>query len=289
LDAALQLMPDLLPALFQRAHLHLSLGEHEAARRDFDAILKQSPDFAPAFIGRSVAWEQAGNLEQSENDFGEATQAAPQDAENLELARLLLNASAAHSSQQFEKAVAYATEAIQQDPENLQAYQIRAVAYWYSEQFVEAVDDFSHLVQSADDADRGYYSGRGQVYAELGEYDKALEDLDRAVAMARENGPSAALAYSLNGRGRALTGLGRSEDAERDFAESLQLKPDNAWLHFNRGLFYLENGQTENAAACFDLSLHVSSPPLTPRKQSRASGFLKKIAQSQRSEDEEEI
>ena len=215
--------------------------------------------------------------------MAEAAHAAPEHAESLEVYRLVLNASAAHDNQQYDQAVACATEAIQHDPDSLQAYQIRAAAYWYSERFVEAVDDYSHLIASAEEAHGVYYSGRGQVYAELGEYEKALEDLNRAVALARETGPSAGLAYSLNGRGRALTGLGRYEEAEQDFAESLRLKPENAWLHFNRGLLYLESGQPEKAATCFELSLNVASPALTPRKQARARGFLAKMAQSRES------
>ena len=283
LDAALQVRPELIPALFQRAQLNLSLGAFGAARNDFEAIIEQSPEAAFAYIGRSVAWEKLGNLEQSEKDLGEATHAAPEHAESLEVYRLVLNASAAHNNRQYDQAAAFATEAIQLDPGSLQAYQIRAAAYWYSERFVEAVDDYSHLIATAEETHEAYYSGRGHVYAELGEYEKALEDLNRAVVLAREMGHSAGLAYSLNGRGRALTGLGRYEEAEQDFAESLQIKPENAWLHFNRGLLYLECGQPEKAATCFDLSLNATGPRLTPRKMARARGFLTKMAQSRKS------
>lgn len=281
LDAALQVSPDLVSALYQRAQLHLSLGEHSAARRDFDAILAQFPEATFAYIGRSVAWEQAGNQEQSERDLAEATQAAPEEAHRLEVFRLVLNASAAHESQHFDKAVAYATEALEIDPDSVPAYHFRAAAYWYSERFVEAIDDYSHLIAAIEDAAQRPYNARGQAYAELGEFEKALDDLDRAIATARENGSSAQLAYALNGRGRALTGLRRYAEAERDFAESLKLKPDNAWLHFNRGLLYLASGQPEAAATCLGLALNVTGPPLTPRKRARARGFLAKMTRAQ--------
>jgi tetratricopeptide (TPR) repeat protein len=274
LDAALQLAPDLIPALFQRGQLHLSLGEHEAACRDFDAILRQDPDLAFAFIGRSVAPEQAGDLEQSARDAEEAAQAAPLEADELELARLLMNAAAAHAGEQFQKAVDYATQAIELMPDRHAPYRVRAAAYWYSEHFVEALEDYQHLLSCLEEPDAGTYNGRGQVYAELGEFELALADLERAVDLARDGGAAAQLAYCLNGRGRALTGLGRYEEAERDFTESLRLRPDNAWLHYNRGLLYLSRGEPAHASACFDLALHVAKPKLTPRKLARARGFL---------------
>ncbi len=274
LDAALQLAPDLIPALFQRGQLHLSLGEHEAARRDFDAVLEQDPDSAFAFIGRSVAREQAGDLEQSARDADEATQSDPLKAEELELARLLMNATAAHAKQQFDKAAAYATEAIELDPQREEAYRIRAAAHWCFEQFVEALEDYDCFLERVDDPDAGCYNGRGQVYAEMGEFELALGDLDRAVAMARDGGSTANLAYCLNGRGRALTGLERYDEAEQAFEESLRLRPDNAWLHYNRGLLYVARGEPAQAVACFELALHVSKPGLTPRKSARAKGFL---------------
>ena len=273
LDSALQLEPDLIPALFQRAHLHLSLGQYEAARQDFDDVLQNDPDATSAFIGRSVAWEQAGDLEAAERDIDEAAQAAPQNAEQLELGRLLLTAWTAHNNQQFDKAVTCATQAIELNPDCLDAYRLRASAHWYSEQFVEALDDYCHLIETDEQLKPSDFNGRGQVYAEMGECEQALEDLTRAIELARVEAGSN-LAFCLNGRGRALTGLKRFDEAEADFVESLRLKPDNAWLHFNRGLLYLAKEERENAVACFELSLSVSNPALPPRKKARAQGFL---------------
>ncbi len=280
LDAALLAAPDLDAALFQRGHLHLTQGDYEAARRDFDAILQQQPDAPMAILGRSVAWEQAGDFDRSALDAAEAAQAAAPYAEEIELARLLMNASVAHANEQYDKAIAYATEAIQQSPDCLVAYRYRAGAYWYSEQFVEALEDFTHLRDCLDEPDAGVLNGCGQVQAELGEFDEAVEDLTHAVDLARQEGSEAYLPYCLNGRGRALTGLGRYDEAERDFVESLRLKPDNAWLHYNRGLLLLARNEPEHARACFELALHVQHPKLPARKRARVAGFLERMLRS---------
>lgn len=277
LDAALLAAPNLDAALFQRGHLYLTQGDYEAARRDFDAILRQQPDAPMAILGRSVAWEQAGDFDQSALDAAEAAQAAAPYAEEIELARLLMNASVADANEQYDKAIAYATEAIALSPDCLVAYRYRAGAYWYSDQFVEALEDYTHLRDCLDEPDAGVLNGCGQVQAELGEYQQAWEDLNRAVALARQQGSEAYLPYCLNGRGRALTGLGRYDEAERDFAESLQLKPDNAWLHYNRGLLLVAQNEPDQARFCFELALHVQHPKLPARKRARVAGFLAKL------------
>ena len=54
------------------------------------------------------------------------------------------------------------------------AYRLRACAYWYSEQFVEAIDAFTWLIEN--EASPGDLCSRGQAWEELGEFDKALEE-----------------------------------------------------------------------------------------------------------------
>ncbi len=92
------------------------------------------------------------------------------------------------------------------------------------------------------------------------------------------------MAYSLNGRGRALAALGRLEEAEEAFRESLKLRPENAWLHFNRGLMYAEQNKLNQALACFELALSVESPKLPPGKRRRATGFINKLRGNQESQ-----
>ncbi len=207
------------------------------------------------------------------------TQTSPEHAEPIQIMRLLMKASLAHHGQQYEEAIQAATEVIDLDSENTIAYRYRASAYWYSEQFVEALLDYTHLIETQEVPNPGVFSGRGQVYAELGDFDQALKDLEKAVEMARAS-DSSGLPFSLNGLGRALTGLGRLDEAEVAFRESLSLQPDNAWLHFNRGLLYLAKNEPQHAGHCFDLSLRLTNPRLSPRKHSRAQAFVERLKNS---------
>ena len=61
------------------------------------------------------------------------------------------------------------------------------------------------------------YINRGVSYADLGEYERAIEDYDEAIRL----DPQSARAY-IN-RGNAYDGLGKSEEAERDYAKAKEL------------------------------------------------------------------
>ena len=163
------------------------------------------------------------------------------------------------------------------DEECLPAYAIRAGAYWYSEQLVEAIDDFTRLIEENHD-DFHALAGRGQVYAELGEFDLALADLERAIALGQKRGGKTGLAYAHNGRALVLAGLGRLDEALRDFDRSRRDAPDNAWLDYNRGVVFHHLGRHREAAACFQQALDKTDPALPPKKRERARGFLKRFA-----------
>lgn len=273
LDSVLSSLPDLLPALLSRAQLKLQLGKIDDAQKDFDAILKSHPDFAPALIGRSVILDQLGEHERSQKDLEAATRGQPEKAQDIEVSRLLMKAILARKQEQYEAAVQATTEVIEIDPENYMAYRIRAGSYWYSDCFVEALQDYTHLINTQEEPDAASFNGRGQVYAELGEYELALLDMETAVRLARDK-KDPALPYCLSGLGKTLTGLHRFDEAEAAFRESLSIQPDNGWLHFNRGLLYLAKNDPQSAGLCFELALRLDNPRLSPRKRLKAEGFV---------------
>ena len=57
-------------------------------------------------------------------------------------------------------------------------------------------------------------------------------------------------------------------------ARSLELCPNNAWVHYNRGLLFYEQGHPRAAAESFQAAISCQQPALTPRKRKRARAFL---------------
>ena len=72
------------------------------------------------------------------------------------------------------------------------------------------------------------FVNRGQAYTEVGEYDLAILDLDRAIAL----NPSEPAAYY--NRGNAYLGKDEFERAVTDYGHAIELSPNHASAHMNR-------------------------------------------------------
>jgi tetratricopeptide (TPR) repeat protein len=216
-------------------------------------------------------WIEQGEHDKATEDFAEATRLDPDSAEAYSIQKLLVEAAWHHRNQEFDKAIDKSTEAIELSPVSSAAYSVRAAANWYSGRHVEAVDDYTRLIEMPEEAKEALGS-RGQVFAEMGEFEAALADLNLVLDAGRSTGVTRA--YALSGRALALAGLGRMDEAKLDFEASILERPANAWVHYNHGLVYHELGQDHQAAVCFELALSLDDPQLTPLKRRRAEAFL---------------
>lgn len=273
LDLAIKLDASFAPAYHARAQTYLQLQRNEEAIRDFSQLIELHPTWPGAYIGRANAWIHLGDAHQASEDYREAANLDPGSTEELRIHRLLVEAHHLHKQEEYEAAISKASEALELDDRSLPGLATRAVSYWYSEHFVEAAEDYSQLLKLEDDAPFAY-AGRGQVYVELGEYELAMADLDKAVDMERQATSETGLAYALSGRALARAGLQRFDEAQQDFEESVQLRPDNAWVHYNQGLVYRLLNELNQAAKSFRRALEMTDPQLTKRKRERAEAFL---------------
>jgi tetratricopeptide (TPR) repeat protein len=69
---ALELAPGSVEVLDQRARIHLSLREFEAALADYEAVLKTQPDNLPALYGRGLALRGLGKTKDGDRDMAAA-------------------------------------------------------------------------------------------------------------------------------------------------------------------------------------------------------------------------
>ena len=113
---------------------------------------------------------------------------------------------------------------------------------------------------------------------ELGEYEEAIQDLDRAIELATndEEQEESFVAYALNGRALAKAGLERWNDALEDFDQSIQKCPENAWVQYNLGRMYDLRGDRRSAVICFQMALVLRQPRLSPRQRERAQAYLER-------------
>lgn len=275
LNQVIQSSPDLLPALFSRAQLNIQLGRMDQALSDLDAILKEDPDFAPALIGRSAIYQQQGQEEKSQEDLEAAFQLKPEAAEETEINRALMSAHIAFVQNRYEESILASSQAIELDPTNENGYLRRGAAYWYSDQFAEAWEDFNYVIETLENDSATALNGRGGCAAELGDCDPAIQDLQKAIEIGREKDKDH-LAYYLNNYARALIGAERYQEARQALAESLDLQPENAWLFYYRALLHVAQHDEQAACEDFERSLVLTQPSIPPRKKAKAEAYIKK-------------
>ncbi len=270
-NTSIELDPEFPDAYFRRALTSMSRQQFAAAIADFTILIERFPQPA-AYAYRGQARILAGLLQQADQDFQEAIQLAPGDTENFRIMQLLSESQYHHQREDYDESIERATEALAMDDQAISGWLQRAASRWYGNQFVEAVEDYTQALDIMG-PNASALNGRGQIYAELGEYDLALEDLDQALTLSEENEVEL-LAYIQNGRGLALTGLQRFDEAAVAFEQSILTRPGNAWAHYNHGLMYLTQGQKPSAVVCFRLALHLTEPALRAGQRARALGFL---------------
>ena len=85
------------------------------------------------------------------------------------------------------------------------------------------------------------YTVRGYEYAELGQYQLAIQDYDERIRLAGEYAPGIELAFT--NRGLCYFELEQFQQAIDDCQKAVQLKPDYPQFYDNLGSIYQATGQ----------------------------------------------
>jgi tetratricopeptide (TPR) repeat protein len=83
------------------------------------------------------------------------------------------------------------------------------------------------------------YNDRGVDYSQKGDYDLALEEFDKALAIDQRS------AEIYNNRGITYSKKGAYDRAMADFKKALEIKPESAEFNYNLGITYAKKGQLE--------------------------------------------
>jgi tetratricopeptide (TPR) repeat protein len=191
--------------------------------------------------------------------------------------RLLLDLGNVYrEAERFSESIATLTDYIQSVANDPRGYGMRAAAFWYAGQLEDAIADFTVELDFEPESLHAY-NGRGQVYAELGACEAAIQDLNKALELAVAKKNDTMRAYALNGRGLAFGGLGKFRDALKDFEASISICPDNAWVYYNRSQVYQWKGDSPKATEDLALALSKQNPRLTPRQVKNAKARMAEL------------
>lgn len=135
-------------------------------------------------------------------------------------------------------AVRCLNNAIKLQPKYAGAYVSRGNAYADLGQYQRAVKDYTQAIIIKPDYAYAYIN-RSDAYYNLGRYRLAVEDSAQAIRLK----PDEAVAYS--NRGKAYAKLGQYQPAINDFNEAVRLKPDYVNAYNNRALVYILQGNND--------------------------------------------
>lgn len=141
------------------------------------------------------------------------------------------------------EAVAELRRAIRLTPTPDEPHYLLALALTELRQLAEAVKEYRQVIALAvKDAPKilAYYN-MGNAYADLGEYQNAIDSYQQAIKL------DPTLSKPHNNLGLAYAALNRLDEAAAAFTEAVRLKADYAEAHFNLGVAMMLLGKKQQA------------------------------------------
>jgi len=132
-------------------------------------------------------------------------------------------------------------------------FELMAEALWDGKKFTDP-GKVIELLNKAINIDPGYfgdYCNRGIAHADLGQYDRAIQDYDQAIRLDPNHG------ISYGNRGSTYTDLGQYDRAIQDFDQAIRLDPNHSIAYCNRGATYAKLGQYDRAIQDYDQAIRL--------------------------------
>jgi serine/threonine-protein kinase len=213
---AIELDPSFSRAYYQRSKvLNYPKNDHAGERRDLDRAIELAPDLITARMSRAYALYYASELEAALPDLDHVLSLDPKHTEALYLRAQVYERQdrVADARRDFDAAAAAA-------PDDKNIFRERAAFFVRQRDYTPALADADRLVE-LEGAEPQWHVLRGFILHALGSDDQALAAFDQALLIAGDE-----LWAARYGRGLALLGLGRDQDALGDL-EAAQAHPDD--------------------------------------------------------------
>jgi protein O-mannosyl-transferase len=144
------------------------------------------------------------------------------------------------------------TYVIEKDPGISRAYNNRGLVYVDMGQFDKATEDFNKAITLNPTLDIAY-NNRGVLFGRMGRFDNAIEDFEKAIAL----NPSFSLAFNNLGINYAKVGL--FDKALEQFNKAIKLNQGLAMAYYNRGLLSLRTGNKELAVSDYQKACNLGN------------------------------
>eukprot|EP00817_Percolomonadidae_sp_ATCC50343_P000873 CAMPEP_0117429286 /NCGR_PEP_ID=MMETSP0758-20121206/8845_1 /TAXON_ID=63605 /ORGANISM="Percolomonas cosmopolitus, Strain AE-1 (ATCC 50343)" /LENGTH=296 /DNA_ID=CAMNT_0005216193 /DNA_START=539 /DNA_END=1425 /DNA_ORIENTATION=- len=181
---AIKLKPDEALSYQRRAEVYTKLKKIDLALADHEKALKIEPNNFRVYIQRAKFYIKINNFNKAKRDMDTAIQKFPYEPGLYELRADILS-HRDNKNKNLDEAEEDYSEAINKcEQENAGTYhRIRGYFYFYIKMDIEkALADYNSAIHIDPTYHHGYYS-RSLVYEALGQFERALDDLMKAVKL----------------------------------------------------------------------------------------------------------
>lgn len=242
LEAAAALAPDSYSIIYQKANTEFILGKNSEAKNDFQRLVRLNSRAPEPYIGLARIAVKENNLGTANELLASAVNLDPNNAEtyvrrasvrkmmgdhNGAVDDLILALSSdnkhdkamtellEYGNTNYPATMAGLTNAITQAPQVGMFRYIRAVIAQTHFHYLAAINDYKTIIDEQLYNYYGLYASIAECNFALGNYEEALDNIDRALSMIRDN----ASYYVV--KSRALRAMGRYDDAIKAGADAL--------------------------------------------------------------------
>jgi protein O-mannosyl-transferase len=176
-ERAIALDPEFQEAYNNRGLIYTKRKKYELARNDYTMALRLSPREAKIFFNRGMLhfWHKKYVL--AMKDLNRAIEIQPNFADAYNGRGTVFEAN-----KQFPQAIQDYNRAILLNPYYSEAYNNRAVVYGKQKMYRFAFEDFAKAIETNPENSTAFFN-RSLTYLDIGEYDQALADAQKAKAL----------------------------------------------------------------------------------------------------------
>ncbi|MDP1028774.1 tetratricopeptide repeat protein [Sphingomonas sp. KR1UV-12] len=232
-----------------RASLFVDQGMRKEALADYSKAIELDPTSFWALSNRGITRIQEGDLAGARADLDKAESLDPTYVQ-IFIGRGML-ADAEHRPKD---AIDAYTKALQREPDNGYALVQRAAAYAALGDRDRAIADRTAKVNAdmAANPDTAFpYLDRGNLMLDIGRFDDAIRDFDKALSFEPKN------ALALADRGMAQAWKGNLDAASNDLDAAFAIDPKNVVALRGRGLVAQRKGAWGDAVAAYTSALQL--------------------------------
>lgn len=190
-----------------------AVNPHDIVTREYGKIIKDNPGNVEAFYNRGCTHKYKGALESAIRDFNRI---------------------------------------IELDPSHSHSYNRKADIYFENGQFKRAIENYLKVIELSNNNQvlALACNKTGEALTAIGEYDKALEYLDRVFALTGPKTLRARLGYY--NRGVTYYKKGNYDRSIEDFERVLEIQPKYPYAFYFRGLAYARKSEYRKAVLDFN-------------------------------------